>query len=223
LLGPNGAGKTTTINCFLGFLQPDSGEARVNGARVAANAVAARRQVAYIPEQVALYPRFSGVENLDYFSTLAGRRHTDAEVLALLQRAGLPEDAAHRRVSTYSKGMRQKVLITAGMIHNPDVLFLDEPLSGLDANSVVTVKEIISRLADRGKTIFYCSHVMDVVERVCDRIIIINDGHIIADGSFEQLQASSKAESLERLFTQLTSAGGHGAVADRFIQALEGR
>jgi ABC-2 type transport system ATP-binding protein len=118
--------------------------------------------------------------------------------------------------------MRQKVLIVGGLIHNPEVIFLDEPLSGLDANSVVTMKEIISRLAARGKTIFYCSHVMDVVERVCHRIVIISEGKIVADGSFEQLQAMGKATSLERIFTQLTSQGGHEVVADKFIHAFEG-
>jgi ABC-2 type transport system ATP-binding protein len=124
------------------------------------------------------------------------------------------------RISTLSKGMRQKVLIVAGMIHNPDVLFLDEPLSGLDANSAVTVKEIVSQLARRGKTVFYCSHVMDVVERICDRIVIIDDGRIIADGTFEELQSMNKAASLENIFTQLTSEGGHKALADKFIQAI---
>ena len=115
LLGPNGAGKTTTINLLLGFLSPEEGEARVDGANVAADPIAARRKLAYIPEQVMLYPRFSGIENLDYFSSLGGRRRSRAELLELLSRAGLPEEPALRRVSTYSKGMRQKVGIALAL------------------------------------------------------------------------------------------------------------
>jgi len=223
-IGPNGAGKSTTVKAMVGMLPDFTGQITVCGFDVSREPLEVKRRIGYVPESAALYEALTPLEYLRFVGRLYAIPGTEIERRSR-ELLGLFDLAAEldNRMTTFSKGMRQKVLITAGMIHNPDVLFLDEPLSGLDANSVVTVKEIISRLADRGKTIFYCSHVMDVVERVCDRIIIINDGHIIADGSFEQLQASSKAESLERLFTQLTSAGGHGAVADRFIQALEGR
>jgi ABC-2 type transport system ATP-binding protein len=123
-------------------------------------------------------------------------------------------------MSSFSKGMKQKVLIIASMIHDPDILFLDEPLSGLDANTALIIKEILSQLAARGKTIFYCSHVMDVVERICHRIIIIDKGEIIADGRFDELQAMNKGESLERIFTQLTGSGGHAQVAGKIISAF---
>jgi ABC-2 type transport system ATP-binding protein len=222
-IGPNGAGKSTTVKVLVGMLPGFAGEVRVCGIDVARDPLEVKRRIGYVPESAALYEVLTPMEYLRFVGRLYGMAdaHIEqraSELLGLFDLAGELDN----QMGTFSKGMRQKVLITAGMLHNPEVLFLDEPLSGLDANSVVTVKEIIARLAARGKTIFYCSHVMDVVERLCDRIVIISDGQIVADGPFEELQASSKAESLERLFTQLTSAGGHGAVADRFIQAIEG-
>jgi ABC-2 type transport system ATP-binding protein len=158
LLGPNGAGKTTTINCFLGFLSPESGEARINGTSVSADVVAARRQIAYIPEQVALYPRFTGVENLDYFSTLAGRRHPKAELLALLERAGLAPEAAERRVGTYSKGMRQKVGIALALATEAKALLLDEPTSGLDPAASHEFSQLLRKLAKQGVAVLMATH-----------------------------------------------------------------
>ena len=222
LIGPNGAGKTTTVKILTGMLSGYGGQARVCGFDVAAQPLEVKRRIGYVPESAALYDALTPREFLQFIGRLYGL--TDSEIwrraFEMLDLFGLTRELDDR-MSTFSKGMRQKVLIVAGLIHNPQVIFLDEPLSGLDANSVVIVKEVITRLARHGKAIFYCSHVMDVVERICDRITIINDGRIIADGTFEQLQTQSKAASLERIFTQLTSAGGHEAVADRFIQAFE--
>ena len=124
------------------------------------------------------------------------------------------------RMTTFSKGMKQKVLLIAGMLHNPDILFLDEPLSGLDANAVILVKEILVQLKKSGKTIFYSSHIMDVVEKISDRIIIINKGEIIANGSFTELNHAAQQGSLEEIFTQLTGNREHIEVAEQFIQAL---
>jgi ABC-2 type transport system ATP-binding protein len=125
------------------------------------------------------------------------------------------EHQMHQRMDTFSKGMRQKVLLVSGLLHNPDILILDEPLSGLDANSVIIIKELISKLAAEGKTIFYCSHMMDVVEKVSDRIVLINNGVIVADGSFEELQASQGRGSLENIFAHLTANESlHEAASD---------
>lgn len=188
LLGPNGAGKTTTINCFLGFLQPDGGEARVNGKSVAADAVTARRQVAYIPEQVALYPRFTGVENLDYFSALAGRRHTDAEFLSLLNRAGLPEDAARRRVSTYSKGMRQKVGIALALATEARALLLDEPTSGLDPAASHEFSQIIRKLAADGVAVLMATHDLFRAREDATRVGILRDGKLAGEYTTNDLE-----------------------------------
>ncbi len=221
-IGPNGAGKTTTVKILIGMLDGFAGSARVCGFDVATDPLEVKRRIGYVPESAALYETLTPIEYLRFVGRLYGLDDDDVDRRArdMLGLFDLAEEADNR-ISSFSKGMRQKVLIVAGMIHNPDVLFLDEPLSGLDANSAVTVKEIVSRLARRGKTIFYCSHVMDVVERVCDRIVILSEGRIIADGTFEQLQSMNKGDSLERIFTQLTSEGGHDAVADRFIQAFD--
>ncbi|MBE0540676.1 MAG: ABC transporter ATP-binding protein [Verrucomicrobia bacterium] len=188
LLGPNGAGKTTTINCFLGFLQPDGGEARVNGTSVATDAVAARRQIAYIPEQVALYPRFTGVENLDYFSALAGRRHTDAEFLSLLKRAGLPEDAARRRVSTYSKGMRQKVGIALALATEARALLLDEPTSGLDPAASHEFSQIIRKLAADGVAVLMATHDLFRAREDATRVGILRDGKLAGEYTTNDLE-----------------------------------
>jgi len=221
-LGPNGAGKSTTVKIMIGMIDDFVGEASVCGYNVATHPLEVKRRVGYVPEAAALYESLTPMEFLNFIGRLHGLEadEVDRRAREMLGLFGLSAELGNR-MSSFSKGMRQKVLITAGMIHNPDVLFLDEPLSGLDANAVVTVKEIIAQLARRGKTIFYCSHVMDVVERVCDRIVIISGGRVIADGTFEQLQASSHEASLERIFTQLTGEGGHDAVAGRIISAFD--
>jgi ABC-2 type transport system ATP-binding protein len=221
-IGPNGAGKTTTVKILTGMLTEFGGTTSVCGHDIRLEPLEVKQRIGYVPESAALYDALTPREYLRFIGRLyeledAEIERRAQEMLGLFDLAGELDN----RIATFSKGMRQKVLITAGLIHNPDVVFLDEPLSGLDANSVVIVKEIITRLARHGKAIFYCSHVMDVVERICDRIIILNGGHIVADGSFEQLQQMDKAASLERIFTQLTSSGGHAAVADRFVNVFE--
>jgi len=221
-IGPNGAGKTTTVKILIGMLTGFRGEVRVCGHDVATEPLEVKRRIGYVPESGAVYDALTPMEHLRFIGRLYGLDDSEIGRRAgeMLDLFGLASEV-NNQMSTFSKGMRQKVLIAAGMIHNPDVLFLDEPLSGLDANAVVTGREIIARLARRGKTIFYCSHVMDVVERVCDRIVIISGGSVIADGSFEQLRASSAGSSLEHIFTQLTGDGGHQALADRFIGVFQ--
>lgn len=131
------------------------------------------------------------------------------------------EEVYTTRISSYSKGMKQKVLIIASMIHNPDILFFDEPLSGLDANSVMVFKEIMTELAAQGKTIFYSSHIMEVVEKVSDRIIMISDGNIVANGTFDDLKMQCSQGSLEDIFNQLSGFSKHKDVASEFISVLE--
>jgi len=196
LLGPNGAGKTTTINCFLGFLTPDTGEARVNGQSVAADPQAARRQLAYIPEQVVLYPRFSGVENLDYFSTLAGRRHTREELLAQLKQAGLSKEAADRRVSTYSKGMRQKVGIALALATEAKALLLDEPTSGLDPAASLEFALLIRKLAGNGVAILMATHDLFRARQDATRIGFLVHGRLAGEYAAQDL----KSANLEQLY-----------------------
>lgn len=131
------------------------------------------------------------------------------------------EEVYDSRISSYSKGMKQKLLLISSFLHNPDILFLDEPLSGLDANSVMIVKELLSGLANRGKTIFYSSHIMEVVEKISNRIILINEGQIVADGSFEDLKHASKEGSLEEIFNELTGFNRHKEIAEEFVSIIQ--
>jgi len=202
LLGPNGAGKTTTINCFLGFLAPDSGEARVNGKSVAADPLAARRQIAYIPEQVVLYPRFTGVENLDYFSTLAGRRHTQEELLALLKKAGLPNEAAERRVGTYSKGMRQKVGIALALATEAKALLLDEPTSGLDPAASHEFSVLLRKLAGDGVAVLMATHDLFRAREDATRVGILVHGRLAVEYAASEI----KNVDLEKLYLKHLSA-----------------
>ncbi len=222
-IGPNGAGKTTTVKILIGMMPEYSGRVSVLGVDMTENPVEVKKHIGYVPETAALYETLTPSEYLRFLGQIYAIPENEVsrrsrEMLALF---GL-EEHVNSRLNSFSKGMKQKVLIIAGMMHDPDILFLDEPLSGLDANTALVIKEILSQLAARGKTIFYCSHVMDVVERICHRIIIIDKGSIIADGRFDELQAMSKGESLERIFTQLTGSGGHAQLAGKFISAFEG-
>ena len=222
-IGPNGAGKTTTVKILVGMLGDFGGSARVCGFHVAREPLEVKRRIGYVPEAGALYEALTPME----FLSLVGRLfdmpapQLEEKSLELLRIFGLANER-DQRMTTFSKGMKQKVLIIAGLIHNPAVIFLDEPLAGLDANSTVIVKELIAKLASAGRTVFYCSHMMDIVERVCDRIVIVDEGRIVADGTFESLRSQVKEASLERIFTQLTSEGGHEQVARDFVKVIEG-
>ncbi|WP_420154260.1 ABC transporter ATP-binding protein [Siphonobacter sp.] len=221
-IGPNGAGKSTTIKILLGMIPSFTGEVRVLGQDIRTEAMEIKKQVGYVPENAALYEVLTPVEYL----TFIGRLYSMSD--AVIQRKA--EDLLHlvglsnhinSRMSTFSKGMRQKVLLISGLIHNPEIIFLDEPLSGLDANAVILVKEILAQLKTAGKTIFYSSHIMDVVEKISDRIVIINQGQVIANGSFEELKAQAHSGSLERIFQGLTGDDTTQSKASEFLQALQ--
>ena len=196
LLGPNGAGKSTTLNCFLGFLTPEEGEARVNGANVAADPLAARRQIAYIPEQVALYPRFSGLENIEYFSALGGRHHTREELMDLLKGVGLPAEAVDRRVAGYSKGMRQKVGIALALATQAKALLLDEPTSGLDPEASHEFSRLLRRLAGQGIAVLMATHDLFRVREDASRVGILAGGRLVADYAVDQI----KDRDLEQIY-----------------------
>ncbi len=202
LLGPNGAGKTTTINLFLGFLKPDGGDARVAGTSVADDPVAARRKLAYIPEMVSLYPRFSGVENLDYFSRLGGHARRREELYALLERAGLQREAADRRVGTFSKGMRQKVGIALALATGAKALLLDEPTSGLDPAASHEFSRMLKQLAGEGVAILMATHDLFRAREDASRIGILVGGRLIAQYSRDEI----KDQDLERIYLERMSA-----------------
>ncbi len=220
-IGPNGAGKTTTIKILIGMLPDFEGQVTVFGNDVSENPLEVKKRIGYVPETAALYDTLTPLEYLRFVGQIYGisKETILSRTKKMLTLFGL-KDHLNVRMNSFSKGMKQKVLVTAGMIHDPDILFLDEPLAGLDANTSMIIKEILSQLAAKGKTIFYCSHVMDVVERICHRIIIIDKGTIIANGSFDELQEMNKGKSLEGIFSQLTGSSGHAAKAREFISAF---
>lgn len=220
-IGPNGAGKTTTIKILIGMLPDFEGQVTVFGNDVSENPLEVKKRIGYVPETAALYDTLTPLEYLRFVGQIYGisKETILSRTKKMLTLFGL-KDHLNVRMNSFSKGMKQKVLVTAGLIHDPDILFLDEPLAGLDANTSMIIKEILSLLAAEGKTIFYCSHVMDVVERICHRIIIIDKGTIIANGSFDELQEMNKGKSLEGIFSQLTGSSGHAAKAREFISAF---
>jgi ABC-2 type transport system ATP-binding protein len=222
-IGPNGAGKSTTIKILCGIIQDFDGDATVLGLDVRKDILEIKRQIGYIPENAALYDTLTPLEYLHFIGQLykLDRAQVDKKAKELLELFDLG-NYSESRMTTFSKGMRQKVLLIAGMIHNPSLLFLDEPLSGLDANAVILVKEILSQLRKSGKTIFYSSHIMDVVEKISDRIIIINKGEMIANGTFAELNSQARG-SLEQIFTELTGNREHESAAGQFINILESK
>jgi ABC-2 type transport system ATP-binding protein len=222
-IGPNGAGKSTTIKILSGIIHDFEGDASVLGLDVRKDILEIKQQIGYIPENAALYETLTPLEYLHFIGQLykLDRSQVDKKAKELLELFDLG-NYSESRMTTFSKGMRQKVLLIAGMIHNPSLLFLDEPLSGLDANAVILVKEILSQLRKSGKTIFYSSHIMDVVEKISDRIIIINKGEVIANGTFAELNSQATG-SLERIFTELTGNREHESAAGQFINILESK
>jgi ABC-2 type transport system ATP-binding protein len=188
LLGPNGAGKTTTINLFLGFVEPTSGSVRIRGMEVSQNPVESKRYIAYIPEQVMLYRNLTAVENLEYFSALAGHDHySRAELLELLVEAGLPREAAVRRVGTYSKGMRQKVGIAIAVAKRAEALLLDEPTSGLDPKASNEFSELLLRLSSSGVAILMATHDLFRAKETGTRVGIMRHGELVTEMRTEEI------------------------------------
>lgn len=221
-LGPNGAGKSTTVKILTGMIKPTSGKASVAGFDVVEHPVEVKKRIGYVPETAALYDALTATEYLDLVGSL---HHLDpatskARRVELLELFGLG-DAQHKRLSEFSKGMRQKVLIASALLHRPEVLFLDEPFDGLDANAAAVMKELLKKLASQGKTILFCSHILEVVERVCTRIVVIAGGRQVANGTSEDILKQTNTTSLEAAFSALTGVRDVGQVAGEFLSALE--
>ncbi len=207
-IGPNGAGKSTTVKILCGLLSDFEGEVFVNGVNIRENPVEVKSKIGYVPEMAELYEVLTPKEFFSLCGALYGISSEKSlhRAESLMDMFGMKGNM-DQRMDSFSKGMKQKVLISSAILHDPDILILDEPLSGLDANSVILVKEMISKFAAMGKTIFYSSHMMDVVERVSDRIILIDNGSVIANGSIEQLrEVSGQGETLESIFAKLTGS-----------------
>ncbi|MGE3316547.1 MAG: ABC transporter ATP-binding protein [Planctomycetaceae bacterium] len=206
-LGPNGAGKSTTLKMLTGMLKPTRGSASICGFDLQTHPVEAKRNVGFVPESGAVFESLTGLEYLEMIAALYGIPQEPARerIRQFITFFDLSfETLTEKLLGAYSKGMRRKVVITAALLHNPPVVLFDEPLDGLDANAAVGFKALIQRLAAEGKTIVYSSHILDVVERVCHRVLIIDKGKLRLDGKPDELVASHGSGTLERLFTEIT-------------------
>jgi len=219
-IGPNGAGKSTTVKILTGIIQDYTGEVVVAGMNLRDHLLEIKSKIGYVPELAEIYDLLTPREYLRFIGTLY---HMSPELIEerttrMLDSFQLLENI-DQRMDSFSKGMRQKVLLASGLLHNPSIVILDEPLSGLDANAVILVKQLLQRLKQEGKTIFYCSHMMDVVEKVSDLIVLIDKGTIVANGTIEQLRGDS-GQSLEQIFSKLTSGEDLGLRADNIAAAM---
>jgi ABC-2 type transport system ATP-binding protein len=221
-LGPNGAGKSTTVKILTGMIRPDAGRALVAGFDVVEQPMEVKKRIGYVPETATVYDGLTGSEYLELVACLY---HLDSKTAAtrrgeLLELFGLTS-AEGQRMSEYSKGMRQKVAIIAALMHRPDVLIMDEPLDGLDANTAMVIKELLKQMAGQGKTILFCSHILEVVDRMCSKIVIIDKGRLVASGTSEDLKRSTGEVTLEGAFGKLTGHADVGQVASDFLSALQ--
>lgn len=237
-LGPNGAGKTTTIKMIIGLLNPSSGTAFIGGHDICIEPLKAKSIIGYIPDNPFLYEKLTGREYLDFMADLYSvvsldRRRKIEDLLALFEL----QDKGNELIQGYSRGMRQKIALAGALIHNPQVIFLDEPTVGLDPKGARTMRDILKELCRRGTTVFMSTHILEVAERMCDRVVIVNKGRIIAQGNMEELRSRmnnyaeagsngvthdgngvliSDKKSLEDIFLELTGGSEH----DDLIQYL---
>jgi ABC-2 type transport system ATP-binding protein len=221
-LGPNGSGKSTTVKMLAGLVEPSSGKILYGGVDIRRDMVGFKRRIGYVPEEAHVYPSLSGMEFLQLMGRLRGlpEDQVDTKAKDLLQLFSL-YTRRHSPLSAYSKGMRQRVLISSALLHDPDILIFDEPLSGLDVSSALLFRHLISELSARGKIIMYISHVLEVVEKVCGKVIIIYKGRIMADDAVGSLRDLMKLPSLEEIFTQLVQQEDMEAVARDIVEAIQ--
>ncbi|WP_203248321.1 ABC transporter ATP-binding protein [Sporosarcina beigongshangi] len=221
-IGPNGAGKSTTVKIMLGLIDTYQGKVEIFGQDIASGDPSYKRKIGYVPENAEAYDNLTAIEYLVFVAELYGmsREHAEEKATRLMKEFDL-SDVRNTRLSSFSKGMKQKVLIISSLLHDPDLLFWDEPLSGLDANSMMVIQEILVQLAAKGKTIFYSSHIMDLVEKISNRIVLLVEGEVVADGSFEELQEMSEEGTLAEIFNQLTGFTDHKNRAGKFVSIVQ--
>jgi ABC-2 type transport system ATP-binding protein len=223
-LGPNGAGKSTTVKMIIGLLEPTSGEISLDGNNIHKDADARKafqRRIGYVPEEPHLYPHLSGREYLQLVGRLRGmpRRTLESKMDQLLRLVGLWEDR-HSSLAGYSKGMRQKVLLMAALLHDPEILILDEPFSGLDVNAAMILRSLLRAFAERGKMVLYSSHVLEVVEKICDKVLILSKGRVVAHDSVARLRERTDKASLEAVFAELTQTEDAVGTAARILEVV---
>jgi ABC-2 type transport system ATP-binding protein len=220
-LGPNGAGKSTTVKMLIGLVEPDAGRVLFHGRDVRKNLKDFQHRIGYVPEEPHLYPHLSGREYLQLAGRLRGlpQNQMEPKIDELLRLFGLWDDR-FSLLGAYSKGMRQKILLSAALLHDPELLILDEPFSGLDVNTALVLRSLIKALATRGKMVLYSSHVLEVVEKVCDRVMILRKGQVVAHDSVARLRQLMAESSLEGVFAQLTQPEDTEAIAQQILNVV---
>jgi ABC-2 type transport system ATP-binding protein len=220
-LGPNGSGKSTTVKIITGLLQPNEGSVLFEGKDIREDMVGFRSTLGYVPEEAHVYTYLSGLEYLQLVGRLRGLDERDIERRAtqMLKLLGL-ESWRYSPISFYSKGMKQRVLIAAALMHNPKLLVFDEPLSGLDVVSARLFKDLLQELAAQGKAILYISHVLEVVEQVCDRVIVIAKGKILADAAPAELAKVMQLANLQDVFAQLVQQEDTRVLARQLVEVM---
>jgi ABC-2 type transport system ATP-binding protein len=220
-IGPNGAGKSTTVRMLIGLIQPSSGAVLFNGRPIHNDLAAYKQQIGYVPEEPNLYLYLTAREYLDLVGTLRGMPRTKRleRIDALLHLFSL-HPQRHIPLSSYSKGMRQKVLLICGIMHNPGLIVFDEPLSGLDVTSAFIFRRLVSTLAAQGKAIFYCSHVLEVVEKLCTHLLILRKGHTVAQGPTRVVLDELRQPTLEDTFAQLVPEIDAASIAADIVDVL---
>jgi ABC-2 type transport system ATP-binding protein len=213
-LGPNGSGKSTTMKIITGLIEPGSGEVLFNGQPIHDDLMAYRQSMGYVPEEPHLYTHLSGLEYLVMVAQLRNMERAAASrrIHGLLRLFGLYGDR-DVSISSYSKGMRQKILLSAALIHNPDLVLLDEPFSGLDVGTSLILRSLIEELARRGKVVLFSSHELETVERLCSHVVILHRGKVVADDSIEHLRALMELPTLEGIFSQLAIEQDYVAIS----------
>ena len=221
-IGPNGAGKSTTVKILTGILKPDAGEVAIAGIDVGQNPERVKPLIGYVPETGGVFESLSGREFLAFAGRLYGLREDVIRERSelLLEYFGLL-GSADNFMTTYSKGMKQKVVLSTAVLHSPEVFLFDEPLDGLDAHATVLFKELIHHLALRGRTVLYCSHLLDIVERVCHRMIILRNGSIVGQGSIGELRDLTNQDTLEEAFSILTESEDAEEKTERLLNNLD--
>jgi ABC-2 type transport system ATP-binding protein len=221
-LGPNGSGKSTTVNIITGLLEPTHGEVLFEGRSIQSQLIDYKRRLGYVPESPHLYPYLTGREYLQLVGRLRGlvQRKLDSKIDDLLELFQLGS-SRHSPIASYSKGMRQKVLISSALLHNPDILVFDEPLSGLDVTSALVFRNLIKGLSREGKIILYSSHVLEVVEKVCTHVMILRKGQVAANDTVDGLRTLLKLPSLEDCFSELVVDHNVETTADSIVDVMK--
>ena len=221
-LGPNGSGKTTTVSMLTGLLQPTRGHIFFDGRNIKDHLIEYKKRLGYVPEEPHVYPYLSGREYLQLVGRLRSipQKALDEKISDLLHLFSLDSDR-HTLISSYSKGMKQKILISAALLHNPEVLIFDEPLSGLDVTSALVFKNLVRSLAREGKIILYSSHVLEVVEKVCSHVVILRRGSMVANDSVERLRELMELPSLEDIFAQLVLQEDTEKIAGDIVEIMK--